>query len=255
MTTTVITPPTTTTTATKAKATRPTAPTIDDMLAVAAAAKAKIARAAAADARRELANQKKEANEANTTFWQDLSLATDAAKGVAGYPGVTALMRGLSDVLSGTTPIGGACDHSALEAERDQAIADKDAAEANLAEAQDETISGSLASRLRIALEGNSNLQGQVTSLTGDLDFERDESKFDSLAGKLRRTYDLSDPDSLAGKLAAASVRLADVQAQIELLPEIDMTKTGMGNTVKVPQHDAEKINTVRSEVRGLFGI
>ena len=115
--------------------------TIEDLLATAAEHHRLLDEQAEAEARERLAQEQAEAEKANSAFWVNLAVATEAVKTTHGYPGITGLLTGLSGVLrSGRLPSGAPAPASTadLQPEVDRLEAELATANAEIARLEGE---------------------------------------------------------------------------------------------------------------------
>lgn len=222
--------------------------TLNNLLGI-AASNAAVREAAAKKAAAEAAAaEEAAAEEATDKAFGVIADVTGSTKEVGGFPAVTALMGRLADYAVTGVPAPGASSGGApdpaLVAERDalqsqvtDLTTQRDAAEAAKVAAD---------AALSAANTANSNLQAQFDATT---------VAKDAAEAALANERDASRAGSLAQRLAQSQVGLDAVRAKVDELPELDLTKTTIGGAVKVPLNVAEKTNSVRGELRTLFGL
>lgn len=232
--------------------------TLSNLLNIAASNAATREAAAKKAAAEQAEAEQAEAEAATDKTFSIIADVTGATKDAGGFPAVTALMGRLADyAVSGVAtpappvpPSSGTAPDPALVAERDglrnqvaeliterdSANTAKDSAEAELASAN--TANSNLQTQLDAAVAAKDSAETAKTAAETELANERNPRHANSLAKRLT--------ESQAGRDAA--------EARIRELPELDLTKTTFrGDTVKVPLETAEKINSVRSDLRALF--
>ena len=230
--------------------------TIEDLLATAAEHHRLLDEQAEAEARERLAQEQAEAEKANSAFWVNLAVATEAVKTTHGYPGITGLLTGLSGVLrSGRLPSGAPAPASTadLQPEVDRLEAELATANAEIARLEGELAGAADPAELARLTTRLSNLQMQFDSKESEL--ATANAEIARLEGELAGAADPAELARLTRELATANSLVADAKSQVDDLPTLRGSATIGGRHLKVPIADVESTNDGVDNLRILLGL